>query len=251
MPAPRILHVTDTHLFATERRALRGVVTQSTFERALARALRHDWPPDAIVLTGDLVHDESRAGYERLRARMAALGPPVYCITGNHDDPDIAREVLGAPPFQYAGSFLAGGWCVVLIETQVRGQDVGAVDEDGLMRLDATLRAHPDLHGLVCLHHHPVAIGSEWLDSLGIVNGEALLEVVGRHDNARALLWGHVHQVFDEQVGALRLLSTPSTCMQFKPRSKRFRYDTLPPASRWLTLHDDGTIATEVLWADD
>jgi Icc protein len=116
--------------------------------------------------------------------------------------------------------------------------------------LDATLSAQAARHVLICLHHHPVAVGSAWLDALGIANRDSLFVVINRHRNVRALLWGHVHQSFDEHSGDLRLLATPSTCVQFKPHCTRFRYDSLPPACRWLTLHDDGRIGTELLWAD-
>lgn len=250
MTEPRILHLTDTHLFGTPQGALRGVVTQQTLDRMLERAQRHAWPPHCILLTGDLVHDESRAGYERLRDRLAGLSIPVYLIAGNHDDPGLMRAVFDRAPFQCGGSALLGSWCIVMIETRVPGQDGGAVASADLERLDATLAQHAGRHALVCLHHHPVPIGSAWLDALGIENGAALFTVLRRRANARALLWGHVHQVYDERQGDLRLLSTPSTCIQFKPRCRRCRYDTLPPAGRWLTLRDDGRIATEVLWAD-
>jgi 3',5'-cyclic-AMP phosphodiesterase len=250
MLPPRLLHITDTHLFANPRRALRGLVTEQTLERVLQRAQRHAWPPDAVLLTGDLVHDGSVAGYERLRARIEALGVPAYCIAGNHDDPDQMRAVLDAAPLQCAGSALLGRWCIVLLETHVPGKDGGTLAPESLARLDETLAAHPDRHALICLHHQPVAVGSAWLDALGLSNRDSLFAVIARHDHVRALVWGHVHQVFDEQAGGLRLLATPSTCAQFKPNSTQFRYDTLPPACRWLTLHEDGRIGTEVLWLD-
>ena len=36
-------------------------------------------------------------------------------------------------------------------------------------------------------------------------------EVLDRHDNVRALLWGHIHQAFDQSRNGVRLLATPST----------------------------------------
>jgi 3',5'-cyclic-AMP phosphodiesterase len=250
MSAPRLLHITDTHLFASPRRALRGVVTDQSLQQVLQRARRHAWPPQAILLTGDLVHDGSSAGYERLRDHVAALGVPAYCIAGNHDDPQQMRAVLDAAPLQCAGCAEIDSWCIVLLETHVPGEDGGTLAPESLARLDATLAAHADRHVLVCLHHQPVAIGSAWLDALGLSNRDALFSIIARHPNVRALLWGHVHQVFDEQVAGLRLLATPSTCVQFKPNCTHFRYDILPPGCRWLTLHEDGRIGTEVLWVD-
>jgi Icc protein len=44
-------------------------------------------------------------------------------------------------------------------------------------------------------------------------------------------------------------VSTPSTCAQFLPKSEFFALDERPPAARWLELHADGRIETEVTWA--
>jgi Icc protein len=41
-------------------------------------------------------------------------------------------------------------------------------------------------------------------------------------------------------------MSTPSTCIQFKPGSKTFALDDLPPGYRRLDLHADGNIDTAV-----
>jgi Icc protein len=245
---PLILHLTDTHLFASPERLLRGVPTRATLERVLAHAAERSRRPDAILLTGDLVHDESREGYAWLRERFAAFGVPVFCIAGNHDDPAVMREFLDTPPFRCAGDGAFGNWRIVLLETHVPGADHGVVSEESLARLDATLARADEAHALVCLHHHPVPAGSAWLDPLGLRNADALFAVLARHANARALLSGHIHQAFDTTAHGLRVLATPSTCMQFAPGSATFREDTLPPACRWLTLHDDGRIDTEIAW---
>jgi Icc protein len=49
----------------------------------------------------------------------------------------------------------------------------------------------------------------------------------------------------------VRLLSTPSTCAQFVPRSDGFAIDRRPPGYRWLELRDDGSLSTDVVWIDD
>ena len=44
----------------------------------------------------------------------------------------------------------------------------------------------------------------------------------------------------------VRLLSTPSTCIQFEPQSEDFSIDTLAPGYRWLTLNPDGSLDTGI-----
>lgn len=62
----------------------------------------------------------------------------------------------------------------------------------------------------------------------------------------RGVLWGHIHQELDVERNGVRLLATPSTCIQFAPRSDDFALDHLLPGYRWLRLHADGRIETGV-----
>jgi Icc protein len=60
------------------------------------------------------------------------------------------------------------------------------------------------------------------------------------------VLWGHVHQEIDWQRNGVRLLASPSTCVQFAAGSEKFRACDKPPGYRWLELHGDGRIGTGV-----
>jgi Icc protein len=66
----------------------------------------------------------------------------------------------------------------------------------------------------------------------------------------KGILWGHVHQSYDGQLGEIRLMGTPSTCVQFKPLVDDFELDTRPPGFRLLTLNADGQIETQVEWLE-
>ncbi len=41
-------------------------------------------------------------------------------------------------------------------------------------------------------------------------------------------------------------MATPSTCVQFQTTCANFTLDTVSPGWRWLELHPDGTLTTEV-----
>ena len=246
-----LLQITDTHLFAAVDRVHRGIDTQATLGAVLAHAQDDPrWPPDAIVVTGDIVHDESRAGYRRFRQTLESLGPPAYCIPGNHDDPQLVQECLAGPRIQVCGDARLGGWRLILASTYLQGEVGGALGPSGLARLDATLEKHPLEHALICIHHHPLPMGSAWLDPLGLRDSEQFLRIVHRHSQVRGVLWGHVHQASDRQLKGVRFLSCPSTCSQFLPLSDEFAVDTRAPGMRWLALLSDGSLTTEVDWVD-
>jgi len=249
-PAFRLLHITDPHLHAHPESRMRGVVTYDTFRAVVERAMADRLPPDVIVATGDLVQDETRAGYERFRDVLAPLNTPVLCIPGNHDAPNIMAGVLNSAPFQVNGSLQANGWSLIMLSSFVRGDDGGRLSETELDRLQATLQAHPKLHALIGLHHHPVPMGSRWLDGVALRHAGDFLDIVDAMPQVRGILWGHVHQASDRHRDGVRLMSTPSTCAQFRPNSDDFAIDARPPGFRWIDLHRDGAIESEVVWLE-
>jgi len=246
----RILHITDPHLHAQADAHMRGVNTYDTFCAVVGSALSAPTPPDAIIATGDLVQDETRAGYERFRGLLESFGIPVYCLPGNHDAPRLMAEVLSEAPFQVGGSADANNWRLILLDTHRSGDDGGALDGDQLHYLAQQLAEPAVEHALICMHHHPVPMGSRWLDGVALHNPDEFLEIVDSYPNVRAIIWGHVHQASDRRRNGVRLMSTPSTCSQFRPNSDDFAIDKRGPGFRWLNLRSNGTIETEVVWLD-
>jgi Icc protein len=249
-PSFRLLHITDPHLHAHAESRMRGVVTFDTFQAVIERAMTDAHSPDLIVATGDLVQDETLAGYERFKSVLAPLNTPVLCIPGNHDAPNIMNTTLNDTPFQINGSYQTNGWSLIMLNSFAQGGDAGCLDRAELDRLRDTLHEHRTLHTLICLHHHPVPMGSRWLDGVALSNPHDLLNIVDTAPQVRGILWGHVHQASDRQRNSIRLMSTPSTCSQFLPNSDNFAIDARPPGFRWLDLCPDGTIDSEVIWLD-
>lgn len=244
--AVSFVQLTDTHLVGDPKGAMRGVVTRDSLAQVLAAAAPAIAKSEAILLTGDLVHDDAD-GYPAIVELLAGLGKPVLALPGNHDDPRLMQRALCGPPFDYCPVRIFGRWQLILLDSVVPGEAGGRLAESELARLDAALAAHPDHHALIALHHHPIQTGSHWLEPIGVTNANEFFGVLDKHPQVRAVLWGHVHQSQQAQRGAVALLGTPSTCVQFRAKSADFALDTLPPAWRELTLHDDGRIDSQVL----
>lgn len=245
----RLLQFTDPHLYGQADGKLRGVTTYPALLATLEHARARYWPVDAVLATGDLVQDDP-SGYARFREVFGALGVPVFCIPGNHDEPGAMVRELSGPPFQLGGVARWRGWIGVMLDSYLHGKAQGRLSESALAGLDEALSANARAHAIVCLHHHPVAVGSQWLDEVALENPEEFFAVLDRHRNVRAVLWGHVHQLHESQRNGVRLLSAPSTCAQFLPGSQGFAIDRRPPGYRWLELHPDGRISTDVIWVD-
>ncbi len=246
----RLLHLTDTHLFAATDGRLRGVDTYRTLARVLDHALAEPRRPDAILVTGDISQDESREAYWNFHALLARAGLPVWCLAGNHDAPLFMAQTLAAPPFQLGGALVRGGWCLLLLNSHVPADHGGRLAPGELTWLRAMLAEHSDRHVMLAIHHHVLPLSSRWLDALSLYNADDLLAVVDQSPQVRCVLAGHVHQASDLARGPVRYLTTPSTCFQFLPAADSFAIDVRPPGLRWLDLLPDGQITTEVVWVD-
>ena len=248
----RLLHVTDPHLFGDEARKIYGVTTAVSLRRVLAEAFAPGTPrPAAILVTGDIADDHSAAAYDNFRRALRPYGLPVFCLPGNHDEPGLMVDLVGGDGFQYGGTAEFGAWGAVFIDTHVHGRPEGRVESKELSRLESALQAFGDRPILVCLHHPPLPVGSTWLDGVGLRNASELLAVIERYPTVRAVLGGHVHQEFERLHGHTLVLTTPSTCAQFTPRTEHCVMDLRPPGYRWLELLPDGQMRTEVRWLQD
>ena len=247
----RLLQFTDTHLLADPQGRIRGATTLPRLQACLSHARRRHLPADVIAVTGDLVQDDP-VGYGTLELTLEGLHAPILLIPGNHDVPDELRRRLAHPPFQVGGTFTRGRWGIVLLETWFEGSadGEGQLGPDTIEALDRRLTEFADRHVLVCLHHPPVPMESAGMDALGLLDGPEFMAVIARHDNVRGVAWGHAHQSLDRYHGAVRLMCTPATCMQFKPRVDGFVVDDRPPGYRVIDLPAAGGLASEVVWLE-
>ena len=244
----RVLHLTDPHLFADPVGSLRGTVTYASLSAVLAHYRAGGWHADLVVATGDLIQDDSRQAYEHFRKLLGSLDLPVYCVPGNHDRRGLMQAELSAPPFYYCDTVESGGWLIAGIDSCVDDQAGGSVSDAEFARLDDAIAASDAGHVMVCLHHPPVAVGSKWLDTVGLDNGEAVLAHLARSGKIRLAISGHVHQDYEADHAGIRIIATPSTCSQFAAQSDEFAIGDLPPAYRRIELHAGGTHSNELIW---
>jgi Icc protein len=242
----RVLQITDTHLFANPVGTLLGVNTLESFRLVVEYFRAHHWSPDLLLATGDLVHDASPEGYRNLAQMLSSFGVPVFSLPGNHDVPAVMHEHLCGAGISTDPVMDFGDWRFVMLDSVIAGEEGGRLAPDQLVQLERAL-ASSNRHTLVCMHHQPVSVGSAWIDTMAIENPEPLFEIIDRHDHVRGILWGHVHQTFESVRGAIRLMASPSTCVQFAPCIDEFQIDREPPGFRLLALLPDGTIRSEVV----
>lgn len=244
--AIRIVQLTDTHLKGYSGGTLLGLDTDHSLQAVVDLVLREYPVPDLLLGTGDLADSGAGDAYRRLIGYFDQITPDHYWLPGNHDLRDVMTDVAGAR--RLPGEIRIGNWQIVMLDSQLPGEVGGHLGNAELQRLEEALEnaADAELYSLLCLHHQPVPVGCDWLDEQMVSDARALFEIIGRYPRVRGLLWGHVHQEVDQRCEDLRLLCTPSTCVQFLPHQVDFAVDTLAPGYRWLELTPDGRMETAV-----
>jgi Icc protein len=240
----KLLQLTDCHLYADPSRCLLGINTLETFDQVLAQALHEQGVPDLMLATGDLVHDASETGYKRLLGRLKLTGIPTYCLPGNHDLPHKMKQFLNRDNVHTQPSVQRDGWSLVFLDSTIPGNESGNLDETQMGLLQHLLEANIDKHTLICMHHHPLPVGSRWMDTMALKNPDQLFDLLSRHPQVKGILCGHIHQEFKGEHNGIKLLGTPSTCIQFVPGQDDFGIDAYPPGYRWLELTPEGEIKT-------
>lgn len=230
---------------------MRGRVTQASLQRVLDHYQDDDWRADRVVITGDLIQDDSAEAYDRFRDLLLPLNMRMHCVPGNHDDRELMRRVCCAPPFSYCAYEEIGDWLLIGLDSCVDDDAGGMLTPDELDRLTETVTTSSAKHVMVCLHHPPIPMGSAWLDTVGLRNGDEFLQRLSSLGRVRLAVFGHVHQAYDSEHEGIRIVATPSTCRQFEPGSDDFAVDNRPPAYRRITLHSDGSNDAELIWLDD
>lgn len=245
----KIIQITDTHLHKLREGELLGMNTQHSLDIVLDLIKTRGEQPDLILATGDIAQDGSAEGYARFVQKMAEFTCPVIWLPGNHDDPGRMAAVA-SPSVALDKVWTCKNWKLIFLDSTVRGEVYGRLSAEVLDQLEQELSSAQEKHVALCLHHHPVLINSRWLDNIGVVNGDAFFAITDKYPNIKFILWGHIHQAFDQIRKDVRLLASPSTCVQFKPGSDDFTVDEIAPGYRWLKLDADGLIETAVVRAE-
>ena len=243
----RLVQITDTHLGRAVGGTLLGLDTDFSLNHVIDLVLSRHADLDMVLGTGDISDNGSEQAYERAGDYFARLPGEVFWLAGNHDRRDLMEKVLGHDG-RLVRAVRAGCWQVVMLNSQIPGEVGGELGSEELEWLQSCLEeaASRQHFTLICLHHQPVPVGSAWIDQQQLADSEAFFSLIDRFPLVRGILWGHVHQQLDTERHGVKLMSTPSSCVQFAPHNDDFKVDDIAPGYRWLNLSSDGSIETAV-----
>ena len=243
-----LVQVTDTHLTGTEAGCLLGMNTARSARGVVDAALAAE-SADCILVTGDIAADGQPEAYGQLEVLLGTSVPSLW-LPGNHDDVSCHKDRY-APNMKRR--LRAKYWDVVMLETQVEGEVGGVLSTTELAALRSAVDdARLANKALLVATHHPLRrLESAWLDEQSVKNASEALDILKPIADQTAVISGHVHQESDELINGVRMMTTPSTCVQFAPCSQDFALDSKDPGYRRLVLHPNARIETQVVRISD
>jgi Icc protein len=262
----RFVHLTDTHIMAGGTWKPRGGTLEFDTEASLRRVVETvctlDPLPAFAVLGGDLASpdlidrarvltaDEYEPSYRLLAEILVGLPCPVWLLVGNHDHRVAFNRVLRrdapTPDAPHYYSFDHQGYHFVALDSHEPGQAGGFLDAEQLAWLREDLKLHRERPTLAFVHHHPWPLGLQWIDTMTLRNGEALIAVLREHPALRWLICGHVHLDQAIQRDGITMLTTPATCLQLSKVSQAMKFLPGPPGFRIVDVAGE-TLSTRVI----
>ncbi|WP_130470038.1 phosphodiesterase [Candidatus Magnetaquicoccus inordinatus] len=243
-----VLQFSDCHLLADPQERLYGADPEQCLQQVLQAAQPWAARSHMAIISGDLTQHGEAAAYQQLNTMFSALGCPVYSVPGNHDCPETMEKLFNGTALHWQPSLTLQGWHFLFLNAVLPKQDAGEVSAAQLEHLQQQLEQLPPLPTALVLHHHPRPTDSSWMEQMALRNSEELFTLLAGYPQVALILFGHIHQPFDTLYRSIRLLGTPSTCVQFAHGTSKpeFIHDRF--AFRWLHLHADGTIETDLVW---
>ena len=209
-----IAQISDTHLTLdtpeTDRR-LRD------FALTIADINALDPPPDAIVHTGDIVHNGRRDEYAQAAALLAKAHAPIYVLPGNKDDRANLRAAFSKTAYLASTAefidYAIEDHAVRLIalDTLKPGANRGEFRPQQARRLIELIEAEPKKPIAVFTHHPPfeVTVGPDRFHFETMESMTLLQEALQRCKRIAAVFSGHVHRAAAGRIGDIAASVVP------------------------------------------
>lgn len=212
-----IAQVTDIHLgFEPDNPA---EFNRKRLDQVIERLSRGVNRPDLLLATGDLVDRGDVDSYRRLRSALSVAPCPVLYAMGNHDARDAFREIfpeVATDPngfVQYVVDL--PGRRFIVIDTLEEGRHGGAFCEARAGWLSARLGEAPDTPTVIVMHHPPVEVGIDWMNTHPDEPWvRRFTDAIAGHRQVAALLCGHLHRAISAPWKGVTVAICASTAPQ-------------------------------------
>ncbi len=174
--------------------------------------------PDLLLATGDLVDRGDVESYRRLAEALGACPFPVHYCVGNHDDRTNFRAVFPDVPadngfIHYAMTL--HGRRLIIVDTLEPGRHGGAFCAARAAWLRARLGEDRKTPTLIVMHHPPVEVGIEWMNTHADEPWvRRFADAIAGQDQVQGIICGHLHRPIVAPWRGTAVTICPSTAPQ-------------------------------------
>ena len=197
----KLIQVTDIHFLPSGERR-HGVSPVERFDHFVDDV--NDQHADAamVVLTGDIADFGDLDSYRLFQDRLARLTVPCQLMIGNHDNRANFKTIFPdtrCDPNGYVQSYQdCDGFRLIFTDTVQDGSHSGFYDADRRSWLTNVLADAPEGRTLIFMHHNPMPVQWEPMDSLAVIDEDAAalgaIFSANQH-KIQHLFYGHGHRV--------------------------------------------------------
>jgi len=254
----KLIHISDIHI---NFESILGSDPVENFRICMDHVERHHRDADMVVITGDLTHHGQRSSYDKLRTMLDGWVMDPVLIIGNHDHRptfmQVFCEVETDPDgyVQFTRDTSLGRF--VFLDTVEEGTHAGHYGEDRQAWLKDQLQqaAFEEKSVWLFLHHHPVNVGVENSDRIGLVDGEAFRTILSEYTNTvRHIFFGHCHYILSGSVCGIPFSAPRSTnhpCVPEFSGENRMGFAPFPPTYNVCLLDEDAVIIHSIDFRDE
>ncbi len=229
----QFIQISDCHIDDNEQSM--GVNSHANLAKIVDKIITTQ--SDALLISGDLTYNGTSQSYKKLKEILAPIKDNIFVITGNHDNLDNLATEFGDCLFD---SITLGVWSIININSVQIGKTSGFLTTNTLIKLDKQLHYSNAKYNIITLHHPVVPMNSEWDDALSLKNPQDLFAILDKYHNVRAVLFGHAHESAEFDKNGLKIISCPSTTLQFN-NERRIGFN-------YYTLFDNGCLYYKTQW---
>lgn len=216
-PAARWALLADTHVSADAAAQYGGLRTAASAIQAVEQVKRS--AVEGTIINGDVAWLEGLA--EDYEAAERLLGPladhgPLIALPGNHDRRENLCNIFSDPRMDEGAEKVvtvvdSGAVRLVCLDSLRRTDIVsGRLDRPQLVWLETWLASHAD-KPVALFVHHPLNDPNN-----GLLDAPALLDLLSRHDQAKAIFTAHDHAFSLREQDRLVVTAQPAVAFPFE-----------------------------------
>ena len=192
---------------------------------------------DALIISGDLTHNGSSSSYAIFKEIIEPISANLAIVAGNHDN---KLNLSSAFSQNYLTKLTIADWEIISMDSVQDNKTSGLLRKDELKLLTENILSSTKKFIVLCLHHPPISMKSNWDDQKSLENPDDFFNTIDQFSNIKAVIWGHAHQGSEFNRNDVKLFSCPSTTLQFNgPEMIGYNH---------YNLSDEGEINCETVW---